>query len=274
MLSCRYFDLFSVAVLLLPCLKSTIPRESFRSGSLVNCQSFFTTLDLSTRSHCDDIMRIYGNNIAMFSSLMFKLNSKFTIYVSGVTIQCTTQVPAVSFVTLNVSKTLQSCHIPEDIIAAIESWSVQWSDVSRRTDIYRLCLQYLHGSTFLTIDSVPLSLDPTMYQHEFVAVEMHRNTGFNLQITNSAFCLNRDTLYRMMQYQIERIRFHTSIEVKENYVIVGEDVQVVTQRLILPRDDVPWADNELSSNMFLKFLFNGHPHRIAMYSQNHPSISR
>jgi hypothetical protein len=125
-----------------------------------------------------------------------------------------------------------------DLVDEIMSW--KGVDLTRTSDILRLCLAHKYQMSYLDLDIMLLGNSSDIYTQQYVPAAIWAREEASIELTNSAFCLKRDILEDMMIFQRNRIR----------------------QR------EKKWFYTELGPSMFTYVLFNRWP--IFILSQNHP----
>ena len=109
----------------------------------------------------------------------------------------------------NATELLQSYGYNTSVLEIMSHWDL--SGYTRVSDIIRLALAHKYLKTYIDIDILFLELsNKTIFMKSFVSACIWRDIEASIEITNSAFCLNRDVLQEMMEFQIHRILTNNS----------------------------------------------------------------
>eukprot|EP01041_Mallomonas_annulata_P006401 gene6401-12943_t len=216
------------------------------SDSTLICNGFMTLLagrkPWMESEACEKSTFLTDERIRLLSAEMTIMNSSLTVYTTyPLTSSCSFQYPNVVMSYFNASELLLSYNFTA-AIPRMSRWKVQ--GYTRVSDILRLALAHRFQKTYIDTDIVFLQLNEGLYMKSFVSACIWRDSGAAIEITNSAFCLERNILKEMMSFQMNRIIF-------------GSDSYMYT---------------ELGPSMFHKILLNNHD--ILLYSQNSPKDPR
>ena len=180
--------------------------------------------------------------IRMLSAQMKLMNSSLTVYTSYSykSPRCNYQYPGIILEAFNASELLYSYGFG-DALGKMSNWSLQGH--TRTSDIIRLALAHRYKKTYIDMDIIFMKLNSDYYNRNFVSACLWNTDGPTIEITNSAFCLQRNILETLLTEQKIRILSGTH----------------------------SYHYTELGPMLFLKTILNNQ--KIFIYSQNSPKFA-
>ena len=122
----------------------------------------------------------------------------------------------------------------------MRKWTITgWA---RTSDVLRLIIAHKHGRTYIDTDVVFLDTDIRLYTQPFASAAVWADSGSAVEISNSAFCLQKGLLREMMSWQRRRIEHG---------------------------DPINYFYTELGPAMFMKVLLRS-SYTVRLLSQNNP----
>jgi hypothetical protein len=151
--------------------------------------------------------------------------------------ECTFDLPNVKLADFDPNQLLIDYNFTE-VISDIMSWKDK--DLTRTSDIIRLCIAHRYSMSYVDLDIIFLSNTTKPFLREYVPACVWADEEASLELTNSAFCLSKPVLEDMMAWQLARIK---------------------------QRDRV-WFYTELGPSMFAFVILN--KWQVPIITQNHP----
>jgi hypothetical protein len=178
----------------------------------------------------------------VLSAQMVKMNATLTVYTTYEDLQRDCGIiknpPHVEIVYFEAVDILEDYGYTS-ALRIMQTWDVR--GYTRASDILRIPLQHRFGKVYLDTDMHLLDMSKENYYKPFVGAAIARDFERNVEISNSAFCLSKSALWRMMQFQQDRIM-----------------------------RGLEFGHSEFGAEMFSRVLINEHP--LMLYSQNPPKL--
>lgn len=158
------------------------------------CKDFFVIWPgdcIESHDYLDERIRtLSAQMIVMNSTLNF-----FTTDVKGCIWDVYSKVKVVLF---NATQELELQGF-QSVLGIIDRWDK--TRFTRLSDILRLCLAYRHQMSYLDTDVHLLELKKSWYESEYVGAQMWSDSKNAIELTNAAFCISRNILKDMLEYQ-------------------------------------------------------------------------
>jgi len=209
--------IFFIVILVLSILVAGHSSTSIASSkNLHSCQNFMTVMSESQpwnpgRESCHRSVIAIGSRLVILSTLMKRMNSSLTVYSTFQNIsRCgiKKELPHVHFVTINATALLMEYYYDKALVQ-MRQWNV--SGYTRTSDILRILLAHKYQQAYIDTDIYFLDWNRQLYSKPFVSVAIWKDVENSVEISNSAFCLQREILQQMMTFQRNRIENGTNI---------------------------------------------------------------
>lgn len=128
------------------------------------------------------------------------MNSELHVFVTGMR-SCDFNLKNIKFQLYNATNILTEYGF-ESLIIKMYSWKNKYT---RLSDIVRLLLAHKYQMTYLDTDIHFLDLHKDLYQLPFVSAGLWSDNKNAIEITNAMFCLPKNILQDMIQYQLNRV---------------------------------------------------------------------
>ena len=128
------------------------------------------------------------------------MNSNLHVFVTGMK-SCDFNINNIKFQLYNATNILKEYGY-ESVISKMYSWKNKYT---RLSDIVRIILAHKYQMTYLDIDVHFLDLHKELYQLPFVSAALWSDNKNAIEITNAMFCLPKNILEDMIQFQLNRV---------------------------------------------------------------------
>uniref|UniRef100_A0A7S4T421 Nucleotide-diphospho-sugar transferase domain-containing protein n=1 Tax=Alexandrium monilatum TaxID=311494 RepID=A0A7S4T421_9DINO len=212
------------------------------------CGGFFTVL-ATEWEHDETCAEAFANHLPrlkVLSAQMVDFGTRLIVFTTRLggdrlDARCRPVLPGIEVADFNSSALLARHGFSQSLVSVIRTWRFQ-ARKQLRADIFRLCLAWETGLSYVDTDILFLAPTPDPFLEEYVAAIVWASSQASLEITNAAFCLGPRVLDRM----IAGVR--DTIERK------GRDQE--------------YFYTELGSHIFQRSVLNNG--RIRVLSHNHP----
>ena len=192
-------------------------------------------ININRPSDCVDHKSELVDKLTLLSEQFRIMNSNLTVYVTGMR-SCDINLKNIKFQLYNATSILTEYGFGS-VISKMYAWKNKYT---RLADIVRILLAHKYQMTYLDVDVHFLDLHKELYQIPFVSAALWSDNKNAIEITNAMFCLPKNILEDMIQFQLNRVS-------------KGSDTYFYT---------------ELGPSMFHHVLINRYS--IPLYSHNSP----
>ena len=151
-------------------------------------------------SDCVDNKDDLVDKLSLLSEQVKLMNSYITVFVTGMN-SCDFKLQNIKFQLYNATNILTEYGF-ETLITKMYSWKNKYT---RLSDIVRILLAHKYQMTYLDTDIHFLHLKKDLYQIPFVGAALWYDNKNAIEITNAIFCLPKNILEDMIQYQLNRV---------------------------------------------------------------------
>jgi hypothetical protein len=167
----------------------------------------------------DDCVKKYQNldeKLGLISFQMKEMNSTFTLFTTS-SRRCVFRHPNTVIIVINQTDILLNCGF-SSVIDTILSWDKSHSE--SLYGIFRICISKLYKMSYFNLDVHFLYLNKTIFECTYVSAAIYKDKDKDnldlMKISNSAFCLPTDILNEILEHQLRRIVFNSSVNLQSD----------------------------------------------------------